>query len=54
MMQFADGSQYFGSFLNNQMNSNKGLIVFASGAKFKGKIERGQRNGPGEFQSSDY
>ncbi len=51
-MVFKDGSQYFGSFLNNQMNTKKGLISFNNGDKFKGQIERGQRNGPGEYEYS--
>ena len=51
-MIFKDGSQYFGSFLNNQINTKKGLICFNNGDKFKGQIERGQRNGPGEYEYS--
>ena len=50
---FRDGSQYYGSFVNNQMNSKKGVIYFNNGDKFKGQIERGQRNGPGELTSAD-
>lgn len=40
-MIFQDGSVYFGSFVNNLMQSNKGLINFSNGDKFKGKIDRG-------------
>ena len=52
-MVFLDGTQYYGSFVNNQMSSNKALIHFANGDKFKGKIDRGQRNGPGEYVESN-
>ena len=48
-MIFSDMSQYFGSFVNNMMQSNKGLVHFSNGDKFKGRIDRGQRNGPGEY-----
>lgn len=34
------------------MSTNKGLIHYPNGDKFKGKIDRGQRNGPGEFHSA--
>ena len=52
-MVFKDGSQYFGSFMNNQMNTKKGVIYFSNGDKFKGSIERGLRNGPGEYSTAD-
>lgn len=35
------------------MSTNKGLIHFPNGDKFKGKIDRGQRNGAGEYNSGD-
>lgn len=35
------------------MNTKKGVINFNNGDKFKGQIERGKRNGPGEYTTSD-
>lgn len=52
-MVFRDGAIYYGSFVNNNMFSKKGVLYFPNGDKFKGSIERGQRNGAGEFRSND-
>jgi hypothetical protein len=35
------------------MNTKKGVVYFNNGDKFKGSIERGHRNGPGEYSTSD-
>jgi hypothetical protein len=42
---FKCGSSYYGSFMKNKMASKRGVIWFANGDKYKGPIERGQRNG---------
>ena len=37
-MQFRDGTQYFGSFNNNMMQSGKAIVKFGNGDRYKGGI----------------
>lgn len=37
-MQFRDGTEYFGSFNNNVMNSMKAIIKYGNGDKYKGVV----------------
>lgn len=50
---FQDGTNYYGSFLNNHMSSERGVILFANGDKYKGPIKGGWRNGLGEYTSQN-
>ena len=49
-MIYRDGTVYYGTFVINQMSTKRGQVIFPCGSKYKGPIERGQRNGEGEIK----
>lgn len=48
-MIFADGSSYYGSFVNNSMSSKRAVMNFANGEKYKGEMQMSKRHGQGEY-----
>jgi hypothetical protein len=45
-MVFRDGTQYFGSFNFNQMQSARAIIKYANGDQFKGGVNQNMKQGP--------
>lgn len=48
-MHFRDGTQYFGSFNNNCLQSAKAIIRYGNGDKYKGGVQQNQKNGDGQY-----
>ena len=44
-MIFVDDTVYYGSFVNNQMSSNRAVINYGNGDKYKGEVLQSKRYG---------
>lgn len=52
-MIFKDNSVYYGSFINSHLSSQRAVVNFSNGDKFKGQIESDKRTGHGEYWYAD-
>ena len=48
-MQFRNGTQYYGSFNNNVMQSMKAIIKYGNGDQYKGVVQANKKNGEGKY-----
>jgi hypothetical protein len=48
-MVFADGCTYYGSFSNNQLCSQRAVVRYGNGDKYKGQIDGNDKHGQGTY-----
>lgn len=51
-MIFADGTVYYGSFTNNAMASQRAVVQFGNGDRYKGAVNGNAKSGDGEYHAA--